>query len=80
MMKSTDDMIKELWTVILGVPDTGEKGMAQLVYDMEKHLRELNGAVKANTTWRKAFCWILGIVTTALVTTIIFVLSGATLG
>ncbi len=75
MTKTTDDMIKELYTVVLGVPATGEKGMAKLVYDIDKRLRELNGAVKTNTTWRKAFCWVLGLITTALVTTIVFVLS-----
>ena len=80
MVKSTEDMIKELYTVVLGVPATGEKGMAKLVYDIDQHLRELNGSVKTNTTWRKAICWILGIITTALVTTIIFVLSGGALG
>ncbi len=74
MEKTTDQKISELYTVILGVPATGERGMAQLVYDMEKHLRELNGAVKTNTTWRKAMCWIMGIMATAIVTSIIFVI------
>ena len=60
-MKTTDDMVRELYTVILGVPDTGEQGMAALVYQIEKHLRTLNGEVKANTTWRKAMCWTLGL-------------------
>ena len=78
--KTTEEMIRELYTVVLGVPATGEKEMAKLVYDIDKHLRELNGSVKTNTTWRKAFCWILGILTTALVTTIVFVLSGGAMG
>ena len=64
-MKSTEEMIRELYTVVLGVPSTGEKGMAKLVYDIEKHLNELNGAVKTNTTWRKALCWIIGVTITA---------------
>ena len=64
MQKTTDDMIKELYTVVLGVPATGEKGMAKLVYDIEKHLDELNGSVRTNTTWRKAFCWALGFLAT----------------
>jgi len=66
MQKTTDDMIKELYTVVLGVPATGEKGMAKLVYDIEKHLNEINGAVRTNTTWRKALCWTMGGIATAL--------------
>ena len=66
MEKTTDDMIKELYTVVLGVPSTGEKGMAKLVYDIEKHLNELNGSVRTNTTWRKALCWTMGAIVTAL--------------
>jgi len=64
-MKTTDEMIRELYTVVLGVPATGEKGMAKLVYDIEEHLRELNGAVKTNTTWRKTLCWVIGIIAAA---------------
>jgi len=65
MQKTTDEMIRELYTVVLGVPSTGEKGMAKLVYDIEKHLNNLNGAVRTNTTWRKAMCWSLGIIVAA---------------
>ena len=68
MQKTTDEKISELYTVILGVPATGEKGMAQLVYDMEKHLRELNGSVRTNTTWRKALCWVIGVMVTGFST------------
>jgi len=65
MQKTTDDMIKELYTVILGVPATGERGMAQLVYDIEKHVDKLNGSVRTNTSWRKAMCWTIGIIVAA---------------
>ena len=65
MQKTTDEMIRELHTVVFGVPETDEKGMAKQVNDTEKHLRELNGAVRTNTTWRKAMCWVLGILTAA---------------
>lgn len=75
MEKSTDDMIKELYTVVLGVPATGEKGMAQLVYDIEKHMNEMNGKVKINTTWRKALCWTLGIMAGTWVGIIIYIFS-----
>ena len=75
MQKTSDDMIRELYTVVLGVPATGEKGMAQLVYDIEKHLVELNGAVRTNTTWRKALCWTMGILVAAATGIFIHILS-----
>ena len=74
MQKTTDDMIKELYTVVLGVPSTGEKGMAKLVYDIEKHLNNLNGAVRTNTTWRKAMCWSAGIFAAGVIGCFIHVL------
>ena len=73
MQKTPGEMIRELYTVILGVPDTDERGMAGDIKDTAKELKKLNGAVKTNTTWRKAMCWIMGIMATALVTSIIFV-------
>jgi len=75
MNKDSDRMIQELYTVILGVPDTGEKGMAKLVYDMDEHLREMNGKVKTNSTWRKAICWVVGLESSALIAVLILVLS-----
>jgi len=74
-MKTTDDMIKELHTVVFGVPGTDEKGMAKQVNDIERDLRTLNGAVKTNTSWRKALCWSLGILTAAGTGVIIHILS-----
>ena len=63
-MKTTEQMIQELYTVILGVPHTADKGMAEQVKDIEQHLSELNGNVRTNTTWRKALCWSVGILAT----------------
>ena len=68
MDKTPEQMIQELYTVILGIPGTQEKGMAKKIDDVEEHLRELNGSVKTNTTWRKAMCWVMGIIVTALAT------------
>lgn len=64
MTKTTEQLIQELHTVILGVPGTDDKGMAGRCRDMELHLRQLNGDVKTNTTWRKAFCWAIGLLAT----------------
>ena len=69
MDKTTEQMIADLYTIMLGVPGTDEGGMSERSKEMvkrcvsiENHLKELNGAVTRNTTWRKAFCWALGLV------------------
>ena len=64
MVKTSEQMILELYTVILGVPNTDDRGMAKEVKDIERHLRELNGNVRTNTAWRKALCWSVGILAT----------------
>lgn len=61
MTKTPEQMIAELYTVILGVPNTADRGMAKQVEDIEKHLRQLNGDVARNTSWRKAIIWMVGI-------------------
>jgi len=72
-MKTSDQMIQELYTVILGVPDTADRGMAQQTRDIEAHLRLLNSQVSKNetqttknTTWRKAMLWAIGVIGTGL--------------
>jgi len=65
MDKTPEQMIQELYTVILGVPNTADMGMAKQIRDIDKQLRQLNGAVKTNTTWRKALCWTIGIIVAA---------------
>ena len=64
MSKTPEQMIQELYTVILGVPNTDEVGMAGRCKRIEAHLAELNGDVKRNTTWRKAFVWAMGLMAT----------------
>ena len=65
-MKTLEQMIRELYVVILGVPGTDEKGMAGDITEIKEHLSQLNGAVKTNTAWRKAMCWTIGIIIAAL--------------
>ena len=67
MDEKTKEQIQQIFTVLLGVPNTDDKGMAGLCRKMEKHLAELNGKVNTNTTWRKAMCWVMGIITTGVV-------------
>ncbi len=76
MPKTPEQMIAELYTVILGVPLTSEKGMAQKVNDIESHLKELNGSVASNTIWRKALCWTIGIIITCIGVLAKFALGG----
>ena len=75
-MKTPEEMIGELYTVILGVPGTEEGGMAGDCRDMKIQLKQLNGAVKTNTTWRKAFCWALGLMVPILGIIAGFLLTG----
>ena len=65
-IKTPEDMIQQIYTVMLGVPDTEDTGMAGDIKEVKRDLKKLNGAVKTNTTWRKAFCWALGIVGTGV--------------
>jgi len=60
-MKTTEQMIQELYTVILGVPNTSDSGMAGKISQIEDQLRKLNSNVQMNTSWRKALCWAIGI-------------------
>jgi len=60
-MKTTEQMIQELYTVILGVPNTSDNGMAGKISQIEDQLRKLNSNVQINTSWRKALCWAVGI-------------------
>ena len=64
--KTLADMITELYTVTLGVPDTEERGIVGDVKEIKLELREINGAVKTNTAWRKAFCFIIPALTAAI--------------
>ena len=67
------NMIRDMYTVMLGVPGTDDKGMAGRSKKMEEkcesietQLKQINGRVTTNTTWRKAFCWALGFMATFL--------------
>jgi isopropylmalate/homocitrate/citramalate synthase len=53
------EMVGELYTVILGVKGTSEKGMVGKINKMESQLSDMNGVVKANTAWRKAHTWLI---------------------
>ena len=56
-METQLEMIQKIYTVILGVPETDNKGMAGDMKEVKEHLKQLNGKVNTNTTWRKAMCW-----------------------
>jgi len=61
-------MLRELYTVMLGAPGTAARGYCQKIDDVAeaqkeivKELKKINGNVSSNLAWRKAICWIIGI-------------------
>jgi len=50
--------VTRLETVVIGVPDTDDRGMAGEIKAIRKHLADLNGQVKTNTMFRKVGTWI----------------------
>jgi hypothetical protein len=66
--------VRELRTVLLGVPDTEDMGLYGEVKDTRKLVKEINGTVKAdheqvtrNTTWICALRWVVGLIILAFI-------------
>jgi len=57
--KTLGEMIAELYILVAGLPGTDETGLAGDVREIKVQLKEINGCVKTNTAWRKAFCFIV---------------------
>jgi hypothetical protein len=58
-MKTTDQMIKETYQAVVGIPENPcDNGLLGKCTEMEEHLKELNGQVKKNTTFRIIGTWI----------------------
>ena len=66
MTKSTDQMIQELYTVVIGVPQTEQKGVVGDIREIKSEIRRINGCVQSNTAWRRAFCFIIPGLATAI--------------
>ena len=64
--KTLAEMIGELYAVTIGVPGSDDRGIVGDVRQIKKDLKELNGAVKTNTAWRKAFCFIIPAIASGL--------------
>ena len=77
MPKSSEQMIQEIYTVMLGVPGTDDRGLVGDCREIKVELKQQNGDIKKNTTWRKAFCWALGLIIPLLDIISGLVLSGA---
>ncbi len=60
------EQIGRIFTVLLGVPGTDDGGAVQDIKGIEKHLAKLNSSVSANTAWRKALTWVVGIIITGM--------------
>ena len=72
-MEDTEKMLREIRTVLLGVPGTEAKGMYQDMQALRENcleirdeLRRINGAVKTNTAFRVASKWGFGVIITVL--------------
>lgn len=68
-MKPTerDELLIQLKTALLGIPETDERGMAGDIKDMANQLKDLNGSVKKNTNFRKIGSAIAAILFIALI-------------
>lgn len=67
-MATQREMIEQVFQVVLGVqsnPD--ENGLVGDVKEVLKLLKELNGSVRTNTTWRKAHTWAIGFLSLVVV-------------
>ena len=72
-MEDTEKMLREIRTVLLGVPGTEAKGMCRDLQvlrencvEIRDELRRINGAVKTNTAYRQASKWLVGLFITGV--------------
>ena len=73
MVKTPEDMIRDLYISWFGVPNTVDKGAIHSLHEMEKHMRVLNGSVVRNTAWRKILVAALGILISLVVYNMVIV-------
>jgi len=50
--------VTRLETVVIGVPETDDRGMAGAIKEIKEHLSELNGQVRTNTIFRRIGTWV----------------------
>lgn len=60
-------MLQELYTAMLGVPGTGDKGLVGKVHRIESELTNINGCVQTNTAWRKYLTVTLGVIISGVI-------------
>ena len=65
--KTNREMIEGIYTVLLGVPGTDEKGVVGDIKSLGEQVQGISRAVQTNTTWRKALAWVLGTIVTAAI-------------
>uniref|UniRef100_A0A6M3IIE5 Uncharacterized protein n=1 Tax=viral metagenome TaxID=1070528 RepID=A0A6M3IIE5_9ZZZZ len=66
--KTQGQMITELYQKVIGIPENPmDNGMIGQVDRIEYQLRELNGQVRTNTTFRKVGTWVSGAIITGLI-------------
>lgn len=65
--KTNREMIEEIYTVLLGVPGTDERGVVGDIRSLSEQVRGISRAVQTNTTWRRTLVWLMGVLITAVI-------------
>ncbi len=68
--KTNKQLLAEIHTVLLGIPGSDDKGLVGTVAQLCAQVQGMSRAVQANTTWRKALAWMVGVVVIGLATLI----------
>ncbi len=66
--KTNKQLLAEIHTVLLGVPGSSDDGLVGTVSELATQVQGMSRAVQANTTWRKALAWMVGVVVIGLAT------------
>ena len=70
-IKRLTQITERLYTCVVGIENTDDNGMAGDVTDILDHLKELNGQVNRNTTFRKIGTWLSGAMVMALLSLLV---------
>jgi len=66
LKKSQEEMMADLYVVMMGIPGTDDRGLVGDVKDIKNDVRRINGDTHTNTAWRKAFCFIIPVMAAGL--------------
>lgn len=76
MPKTPEQKIDALYQAVVGMEENpDDNGMIGDVAEIKKHLKELNGQVRTNTTFRKIGTWVSGAIFTGIIALVIAILT-----